>query len=176
MLKIRRSWDRLIFNMEIPILVRRHLYIETTPDVIDINIEIHGDVIRQFDWYRIMSDNELNSVSFIVIQESNQVIMLHIKRELSNIVTWCYPCCPCKHNTCFVRLKSRAYMLFAKWTRDVFNAAPDRGTKDGIVMTLKIKSFRIWYHSGYNISKRPNTYAIGIAICKTQCQKFVHFF
>ena len=31
MLKIRRSWDRLIFNMWIPILVRRHLYIETAP-------------------------------------------------------------------------------------------------------------------------------------------------
>ena len=30
MLKIRRSWDRLIFNMEIPILVR-HLYTETAP-------------------------------------------------------------------------------------------------------------------------------------------------
>ena len=28
MLKIRRSRDRLIFNMAIPILVRRHLYIE----------------------------------------------------------------------------------------------------------------------------------------------------
>ena len=31
MLKIRRSWDRLIFNMGMPILVRRHLYIETAP-------------------------------------------------------------------------------------------------------------------------------------------------
>ena len=31
MLKVRRSWDRLIFNMGIPILVRRHLYIETGP-------------------------------------------------------------------------------------------------------------------------------------------------
>ena len=31
MLKIRWSWDRLIFNMGIPILVRRHLYIETAP-------------------------------------------------------------------------------------------------------------------------------------------------
>ena len=29
MLKIKRSWDRLIFNMGIPILVRQHLYIET---------------------------------------------------------------------------------------------------------------------------------------------------
>ena len=31
MLKIRRSQDRLIFNMGIPILVRLHLYIETAP-------------------------------------------------------------------------------------------------------------------------------------------------
>ena len=31
MLKIRRSRDRLILNMGIPILVRRHLYIETAP-------------------------------------------------------------------------------------------------------------------------------------------------
>ena len=31
MLKIRRSQDHLIFNMGIPILVRRHLYIETPP-------------------------------------------------------------------------------------------------------------------------------------------------
>ena len=31
MLKIRRSRDRLIFNMAFPILVRRHLYIETPP-------------------------------------------------------------------------------------------------------------------------------------------------
>ena len=31
MLKTRRSRDRLIFNMVIPILVRRHFYIETTP-------------------------------------------------------------------------------------------------------------------------------------------------
>ena len=30
MLKIRRSRDRVIVNMGIPILVRRHLYIETT--------------------------------------------------------------------------------------------------------------------------------------------------
>ena len=31
MLKIRRSRDRLIFNMGIPSLVRRHLYIATAP-------------------------------------------------------------------------------------------------------------------------------------------------
>ena len=31
MLKIRQLWDRLIFTMGIPILVKRHLYIETAP-------------------------------------------------------------------------------------------------------------------------------------------------
>ena len=30
-LKIRRSWDCLIFMMGIPVLVRRHIYIQTTP-------------------------------------------------------------------------------------------------------------------------------------------------
>ena len=30
-LMIKRSWHRLIYNMGIPILLRRHLYIETTP-------------------------------------------------------------------------------------------------------------------------------------------------
>ena len=39
MLKIRRPRDRLIFNMKIPILVRRHLYTETAPCFcIDITI------------------------------------------------------------------------------------------------------------------------------------------
>ena len=31
MLKIRRSRDRLIFNMGIPLLVRQHIYIDTPP-------------------------------------------------------------------------------------------------------------------------------------------------
>ena len=31
MLKIRWSWDRLIFNIGIPVPLRQHLYIETTP-------------------------------------------------------------------------------------------------------------------------------------------------
>ena len=44
MLKIRRSPDRLIFDMGIPILVRQHLYIETAPQ---------GDIIwapRHLNW------------------------------------------------------------------------------------------------------------------------------
>ena len=32
-LKIKRSRDHLMFNMGIPILVRRHLYIETPPNM-----------------------------------------------------------------------------------------------------------------------------------------------
>ena len=33
-IKIRRSWDRLIFIMGIPMLVKRHLYTETVPRAI----------------------------------------------------------------------------------------------------------------------------------------------
>ena len=33
--KIRRSWDRLIFNMGIPILVRLHLFIATSPRLLE---------------------------------------------------------------------------------------------------------------------------------------------
>ena len=40
MSKIRRSWDRLILNMWIPVKVRRHLYIETTPDDFGVCKEI----------------------------------------------------------------------------------------------------------------------------------------
>ena len=36
MLQIRRSWDRLIFNRGIPIVVRRHLYIDTAPLVLSV--------------------------------------------------------------------------------------------------------------------------------------------
>ena len=48
MLKIRRSRDRLIFNMGIPILVRRHLYIETVPS-------IHALQLIQRQWFSLYS-------------------------------------------------------------------------------------------------------------------------
>ena len=35
--KIRRSWDRLIFIMGVPILVRRHLYIKTVPGSVSVD-------------------------------------------------------------------------------------------------------------------------------------------
>ena len=44
MLKIRRSRDRLIFNTGIPILVRRHIYIDTAP-----RSQGRGTMMRIFD-------------------------------------------------------------------------------------------------------------------------------
>ena len=44
MLKIRRSRDRLIFNMGIPILIRWHLYIETPPHKVT-HLSVNGNVI-----------------------------------------------------------------------------------------------------------------------------------
>ena len=41
MLKIRQSWDRLIFNMGISILVRQPLYIDTAPQSLCIFIELN---------------------------------------------------------------------------------------------------------------------------------------
>ena len=38
MVKIRRSWDRRILNMGIPIMVRRHLYIETAPLALNVSM------------------------------------------------------------------------------------------------------------------------------------------
>ena len=38
-IQIRQSWDRLIFVMDIPILVRRHLSIETVPGSVDLTVK-----------------------------------------------------------------------------------------------------------------------------------------
>ena len=45
MLKRRRSWDRLNFNMGIPILVRRHLYMETPTLFCKVKIHIMTSMI-----------------------------------------------------------------------------------------------------------------------------------
>ena len=42
MLKIRRSQDRLIFNMGIPILLSRHLYIATGPRFLDFTTSFNS--------------------------------------------------------------------------------------------------------------------------------------
>ena len=60
MLKIRRSWDHLTFNMGIPILVRWHLYIETAPlELVPGCLAPNGlsnepRKIKYFIWYRLL--------------------------------------------------------------------------------------------------------------------------
>ena len=58
MLKIRRSWDRLIFNIGIPIL-ERHLYIDTAPGSLrsqgiqshDVNLVFPDFVVSAPEWW-----------------------------------------------------------------------------------------------------------------------------
>ena len=62
MLKIRQSWD-LIFNMEILILVRRHLYIETAPWILASHINVVNNL-----WYLI---SQISNISHIKSQNLN---------------------------------------------------------------------------------------------------------
>ena len=59
LLKIRRSWDRLIFNMGIPTLVRRYLYIKLRPPL-DTNVSFVS-----INWFR-----NIHSV-FLLMQQKN---------------------------------------------------------------------------------------------------------
>ena len=45
-IKIRRSWDRLIFIHGIPILVRRHLYIEMDPQILISALDKPGFITK----------------------------------------------------------------------------------------------------------------------------------
>ena len=57
MLKIRRSWDRLIFYMGIPILVR-HLYIETAPKIQDSRFKSIYSTMYRHQSYKTMEQCE----------------------------------------------------------------------------------------------------------------------
>ena len=60
MLKIRRSRDRLVFNMRIPILAKRHLYIETYPrDVKKVSVS----------WRRIETSYDIKHVNISIAQD-----------------------------------------------------------------------------------------------------------
>ena len=76
MLKIKRSWDRLIFNMGIPLLARRYLYIETDPWLIKYSAMQH-DYVRYiilrkslseyyFKEYSDLRHSELLSMVFLM--------------------------------------------------------------------------------------------------------------
>ena len=73
MLKIRRSRDHLIFNMGIPILVRRHLYIETDPRWSEIKSQHNKFFIQSELWVRThhpngcLSPNMVRPWCFIII-------------------------------------------------------------------------------------------------------------
>ena len=102
MLKIRRSRDRLIFNMGIPILVRRHLCTETVPwssPLCSCHICTHFmSLIHNFTWihcmnilFSIMSSSIscqrqhlLNATTYIMID-------LFLYDRLKQI-GWKYPC------------------------------------------------------------------------------------
>ena len=64
MLEIRRSRDRLIFNMEIPTLERRHLYIETVPSY--FSDYIFKFIITKF--LVLKTAGLISLVSFIFVQ------------------------------------------------------------------------------------------------------------
>ena len=74
MLKIRRSRDRLIFNMGIPTLVRRHLYIETAPwfQWVTSSKPFHLDINVMICMYKCVARIESNHV----YQASKEFIFL----------------------------------------------------------------------------------------------------
>ena len=92
MLKIRRSRDRLIFNMGIPIMVRRHLYIEMGPRVVMI-WQIKWDVIGYGWTYTFSQRQHTANISWrwsFLIQPPVYLplkvlfVKLHIR-----IISWC---------------------------------------------------------------------------------------
>ena len=87
MLKIRRSWDRLILNMGIPLLVRRHLYIETAPWNLSFPGFLIGscprcrafNIIKHMNWTNVISFQEpefakIQSYPFCRTHASNNLV------------------------------------------------------------------------------------------------------
>ena len=80
MFKIRRSRDRLIFNMGIPILLRWHLYIEMAP------------------WYHLMQLIHLRVVLEKVLCLKNKILNESMREFLKGISLFqqlCYDCTSC---------------------------------------------------------------------------------
>ena len=73
MLKIRWSRDRLIFNMGIPILVRQHLYIETSHGLSNISI-------RGYDY----TTNPMYPVPSLM----HRIMSLQSNRKINRVVDW----------------------------------------------------------------------------------------
>ena len=75
MLKIRRSRDRLIFNMGIPILVRLHLFIGTSPRLLE-------DFLNYVFFYSTIGRRNSKSLH---LEWTLQLPILYIKYILRNV-------------------------------------------------------------------------------------------
>ena len=85
MLKIRRSWDRLIFNMRIPILVRRYLNIQTHTPIychwgrVELSIwqsSVHPISVRKSLWQpACVSDIDLLQMKICNIHDSVKTVI-----------------------------------------------------------------------------------------------------
>ena len=74
MLKIRRSRDRLVFNMGIPILVRRYLSVTKKP--LEALLYNYNDIFQ----YDLQIYNRYPSISRMCVQEQAiQTILQYIK-------------------------------------------------------------------------------------------------
>ena len=87
MLKIRRLWDHLIFNMEISILVRRHLYIETDPCTLFVCTCIYSPILAYWLMFSVLQTTENEcylisshqyNVQLIIIYKINMYIYIYI--------------------------------------------------------------------------------------------------
>ena len=84
MLKIRRSQDCLIFNMVIPILVRRHLYTETVPWFIEGSAKIFSKTLN-------MEQSSLSKTWYLNFMVST------ICCTKNCVWSWCQTCCCWSH-------------------------------------------------------------------------------
>ena len=91
MLKIRRSRDRLIFNMVIPILVRRHLYIETCPRSISPKehklFQLVGMVFTNHVYFKCVSARKTDSSALAMeldVSCTNPLISYLMRTDICN--------------------------------------------------------------------------------------------
>ena len=124
MFKIRWSWDCLIFNMGIPILVRWHLYIELAPWGIpkqQISMQMAKRHLRQSLWWHIyisyfcviMCNNQAHGKTWrkrqtlkVKIQNANHTVKAWDKRKHIN-----------HHSSQLSKLWSKIYIYITQNTK-----------------------------------------------------------
>ena len=82
MLKIRRSWDRLIFNMGIPLSVRRHIYIETASWWSNFHGECHFRREDNLDPEKVILENiVLGYLQYGLFDLNTQIYLFQIPKH-----------------------------------------------------------------------------------------------